>query len=57
VARLLGVTTSKSLRTPVLVENVGGAGGTIGTARVAKAPPDGYTILLDIISLATACPG
>jgi len=54
VARLLGVIMSKSLRTPVLVENVGGAGGTIGTARVAKAPPDGYTILLHNIGLATA---
>ena len=46
VARLLGLAMGKSLKTQLIVENVGGAGGTIGAARVAKAPPDGYTILL-----------
>jgi tripartite-type tricarboxylate transporter receptor subunit TctC len=40
VARLLGVSMGKSLKTQIIVENVGGAGGTIGAARVAKAPPD-----------------
>ena len=54
VARLLGVAMGKSLKTQLIVENVGGAGGTIGAARVAKAPPDGYTILLHNIGLATA---
>ena len=54
VARLLGVAMGKSLKTQILVENVGGAGGTIGAARVAKAPPDGYTILLHHIGHATA---
>ena len=54
VARLLGVAMGKSLKTQILVENVGGAGGTIGAARVAKAPPDGYTILLHHIGQATA---
>jgi tripartite-type tricarboxylate transporter receptor subunit TctC len=54
VARLLGVAMGKSLRTQILVENVGGAGGTIGAARVAKAPPDGYTILLHHIGQSTA---
>ena len=54
MARLLGVAMGKSLKTQIIVENVGGAGGTIGAARVAKAPPDGYTILLHNIGHATA---
>jgi tripartite-type tricarboxylate transporter receptor subunit TctC len=54
VARLLGVAMGKSLRTQIIVENVGGAGGTIGAARVAKAPPDGYTLLLHHIGHSTA---
>lgn len=54
VARLLGVAMGKSLKTQIIVENVGGAGGTIGAARVAKAPPDGYTVLLHHIGQSTA---
>ena len=54
VARLLGVAMGKSLKTQIVVENVGGAGGTIGAARVAKAPPDGYTVLLHHIGQSTA---
>ena len=54
VARLLGQAMGKTLGQTIIVENVGGAGGTMGAARVAKAPPDGYTIFLHHIGHATA---
>src|ERR1700675_2550593 len=44
LARVVAERMRSSLGQPVIVENVGGAGGTIGTARVARAAPDGYTI-------------
>jgi tripartite-type tricarboxylate transporter receptor subunit TctC len=40
--RLLAAGLSEALGQQVIIENVGGGGGMIGTARVAKAPPDGY---------------
>jgi tripartite-type tricarboxylate transporter receptor subunit TctC len=46
VARVLGQKLHESLGQPVLIDNRGGAGGTIGTAAAAKAPPDGYTLVL-----------
>lgn len=54
VARVVGERMSRSLGQPVLVENVAGAGGTLGAARAAKAEPDGQTLLLHHVSLATA---
>lgn len=54
VARLLAQAMSPVLKTQVIVENVGGAGGTIGAARVAKAQPDGYTLFVHHIGHATA---
>ncbi|WP_353090379.1 tripartite tricarboxylate transporter substrate-binding protein [Methylibium sp.] len=38
----------------IVIENVGGAGGTLGAAKVAKAAPDGYTLLLHHIGMATS---
>ncbi|MFZ4652548.1 MAG: tripartite tricarboxylate transporter substrate-binding protein [Rubrivivax sp.] len=55
VARDLGVVLSKGLNNQtVIIENVGGAGGTLGAAKVAKAAPDGYTLLLHHIGMATS---
>jgi tripartite-type tricarboxylate transporter receptor subunit TctC len=38
----------RPFRQAVYVENVGGAGGNIGTGQAAKAPPDGYTVLIAV---------
>jgi len=54
VTRLVAEAMSKDLGQQVLVENVGGAGGTLGAARVAEAEPDGYTLLLHHIGMATS---
>ena len=54
VARLLAQAMSSSLKTQLIVENVAGAGGTIGAARVAQAKPDGYTLFVHHIGHATA---
>ena len=45
VARIIAEGMSRQLDQTVIIENVSGAGGTIGTARVAAATPDGYTLL------------
>ena len=47
VARLIGPKLAAELGQPVVIENRGGAGGMIGGAVVAKAQPDGYTLMLD----------
>ena len=54
VARLIAESMSRTLGQTVLIENIGGAGGTIGMARVAKAAPDGYTLAVWHIAQATA---
>ncbi len=54
IARLVAEAMRRSLGQEVIVVNVGGAGGTIGTARVAQAKPDGYTILLGHVGQATS---
>ncbi|MGE0499559.1 MAG: tripartite tricarboxylate transporter substrate-binding protein [Rhizobiaceae bacterium] len=54
VARLVAEAMSKDLGQQVIVENVGGAGGTTGAAQVANAEPDGYTLLLYHIGMATS---
>ncbi|MBS9720291.1 tripartite tricarboxylate transporter substrate binding protein BugD [Tianweitania sp. BSSL-BM11] len=54
VTRLVAEAMSKDLGQQVLVENVGGAGGTLGAGRVADADPDGYTLLLHHIGMATS---
>jgi tripartite-type tricarboxylate transporter receptor subunit TctC len=45
VARIVAEAMSKNLGQQMIIENVGGAGGTIGSGRVAAAAPDGYTLL------------
>jgi len=50
VARLLGQKVAESTGQPVIVENKAGAGGNIGADAVAKAPPDGYTILMGAVA-------
>jgi len=54
VARAIGQAMEKSLGGTVIVENKAGAGGTIGVADVARAPADGYKILVHHIGMATA---
>jgi tripartite-type tricarboxylate transporter receptor subunit TctC len=54
VARLVAESMSRTLGQTVVVENLGGAGGTVAMARVAKAAPDGYTIAVWHIAQATA---
>ena len=54
VARLVAESMSRTLGQSVIVENIGGAGGTVGMARLAKSAPDGYTIGVWHIAQATA---
>ena len=53
VGRLIAQAMGAELGQPVVVENVGGAGGTLGAQRIAQARPDGYAILLHHIGMST----
>jgi tripartite-type tricarboxylate transporter receptor subunit TctC len=57
LARVLGDHMSRSLGQPVIIEDVTGAGGTIGATRVAKAAPDGYTLVMGNIGTHAASVG
>ena len=54
VTRLIAEPMSRTLGQQVIVENVTGAGGTLGARRVAQAEPDGYTLLVHHIGMATS---
>ena len=53
VARLVAEAMGRDLGQSVVVENVGGAGGTLGAQRTAQARPDGYTLLIHHIGMST----
>lgn len=56
VGRLVAERLRAEWGQPVLVESKAGAGGTVGTAFVAKSPPDGYTLLVSVPSVLTVAP-
>ncbi|MGL4636417.1 MAG: tripartite tricarboxylate transporter substrate-binding protein [Beijerinckiaceae bacterium] len=51
IARLVGKSMSETLGQQIIIENVAGAGGTAGAARLAKAEPDGYTLLVHHLAI------
>jgi tripartite-type tricarboxylate transporter receptor subunit TctC len=57
VARLIGARMSELLGQQIVVDNRPGAGGNIGADMVAKAPPDGYTLLMGTVSTHAINPG
>src|SRR5262245_45341842 len=50
IGRILSEPLRLSLRQPVIIENIGGANGSIGVGRAARATPDGYTLVLGMWS-------
>src|ERR1700760_2761501 len=56
VARIVAQPLSERLHQPIVIENVGGGGGTIGAANAARAPADGYTIFMATVAH-TMAPG
>ena len=56
MSRIVSEHMSRKLGQPIIVENVGGAGGTIGSTRVAKSAPDGYTLVSGHVGTHAAAP-
>src|SRR5437868_10270169 len=56
VTRLVGEHMGRTLGTTLIVENIGGAGGTLGMTRAAQAQPDGYTIAIGNMGTQSAAP-
>jgi tripartite-type tricarboxylate transporter receptor subunit TctC len=56
VARIVADQMAKVLGQSLVIENVGGAGGTLGSSRAASAPPDGYTLLAGSMGSHVAAP-
>ncbi|NMU93041.1 tripartite tricarboxylate transporter substrate binding protein [Achromobacter ruhlandii] len=56
MARNIANRVAQELKQTILIENVGGAGGTIGAAKAAKSTPDGYTFLVGHIGYMAAAP-
>jgi len=54
LARELSLPMEKQLGQPIVIQNLSGAGGNLGSAIAVRAAPDGYTLLLNHISMATA---
>src|SRR6478672_8342035 len=56
VARLVGEHMTRTLGQQLVVENIGGAGGSTGMTRVAQSAPDGYTIAVGNMGTQSAAP-
>jgi len=54
IARIIQTAMSQSLGQQLIIENIGGAGGSIAAARAARAAPDGYTIMIHQVALAAS---
>jgi tripartite-type tricarboxylate transporter receptor subunit TctC len=57
LARQFAERMSRNARQSIIVDNIAGAGGTVGATRVAKAKPDGYTLLIGHVGYMAAAPG
>lgn len=56
VARIIAEGMGRAMKSQIVIENVGGAGGTVGSMRVASAAPDGYTLLAGSMGSHVAAP-